>query len=186
MDNFAEQIVKKDIGSGARARSIALFITGFLLAAAIALISLLLIPSPLLSLFGLILAAACGAGTVYMVQGMQIEYEYTFTNGELDIDKIIAKKRRREMLTVNVRAFTDFGIYSEQAEESPDMTVVIASGVPAALPGEDGSEPAALQDYYADFQHENYGITRLIFTPDERMLGNIRRALPGALRNKLN
>ena len=53
------------------------------------------------------------------------------------------------------------------------MTVVISS------------DNIASHEYYADFQHEDYGLTRLVFSPDERILDNIKRYLPSNLRVKL-
>ena len=40
-------------------------------------------------------------------------------------------------------------------------------------------------EYYADFEHSEYGKTRLVFVPDEKMLGNIKKFLPAKLRNSL-
>lgn len=111
--------------------------------------------------------------TYLLVQGRYVEYEYTFTNGELDIDKIIAQKKRKELLTVEVRNFSDFGKYSDDMEETEDMTVVYAT------------DNIISNEYYADFEHKEYGRTRLIFVPDERMLENIKKFLPAKLRNSL-
>jgi hypothetical protein len=120
----------------------------------------------------MILAAASGYGTYFIVQGTYVEYEYTFTNGELDIAKIIAKKKRAELLSVEVRSFTAFGKYDDELEETEDMTVVITS------------DNIASHEYYADFQHEEYGNTRLVFVPNDKMLEYIRRFLPAKIRNQ--
>lgn len=44
---------------------------------------------------------------------MSVEYEYIVTNGEMDIDKIIAKRRRKRLITVNARTFERFGPFKE-------------------------------------------------------------------------
>ena len=172
MDNFAEQLVKKEMSGSDRVKK------GLILAGGISAVliltagSLLMLGHSLISFVGLILAAGAGYGTFFLLQSMNIEYEYTFTNGELDIDKIIAKKKRREMLSTNIRQFTDFGKYSDGMEESADMTVILAT------------DNIASHEYYADFTDENVGSARLIFAPDERMLENIKKALPAKLRTK--
>ena len=51
--------------------------------------------------FGLLLAAACGYGTFFTYRNSFVEYEYAFTNGELDIDKITAKSTKLERINVN-------------------------------------------------------------------------------------
>jgi hypothetical protein len=121
---------------------------------------------------GFALAAVAGYGTYYFVQNTYVEYEYTFTNGDLDVDKIIAKKKRHEMLSTSIRKFTDFGKYEDGMEETSDMTVIMAT------------DNIASHEYYADFTDETVGSARLIFVPDERMLENIRKFLPAKLRTK--
>lgn len=172
MDTFAEQLVKKNETSADRSRRIILVILGILLTIAMMLLSFLQLDKPLLAFLGMMLAAASGYGTYFIVQGTYVEYEYAFTNGDLDVAKIIAKKKRVEMLTVDVKTFTDFGKYDDSMEESKDMTVVIAS------------DNIASHEYYADFKHGVYGNTRLVFVPDEKILECIMRALPPKIRHK--
>ncbi len=47
------------------------------------------------------------AGVIYLIYNIGItvnlEYEYCFTNGALDVDKIIAARRRKRMTEVNAR-----------------------------------------------------------------------------------
>ena len=170
MDNFTEQLVKKNETSSDKSKRIAIAVCGIIITAALALMSFIQLDKPVIAFLGMILAAATGYGTYFLIQGSYVEYEYTFTNGELDIAKIIAKKKRVEMLGTEVRSFTAFGKYSEDMEESEDMTVVIAS------------DNIASHEYYADFQHEEYGSTRLVFVPNEKMLEFIGRYLPAKLR----
>ena len=172
MDNFAEQLVKKNETSSDKTRRVMVIVVGALLTLTLAALAILQLRNPILSLLGLALAAAAGYGTYHYVQNTYVEYEYTFTNGELDVDKIIAKKKRREMLSTNIRQLTDFGKYDDGMEESDDMTVIMAT------------DNIASHEYYADFTDETVGSARLIFAPDERMLENIKKALPARLRTK--
>ena len=172
MDNFAEQLVKKNETSSDKTRRVMVMVVGALLTLTLGALAILQLRNPILSLLGLALAAAAGYGTYHYVQNTYVEYEYTFTNGELDVDKIIAKKKRREMLSTNIRQFTDFGKYDDGMEESDDMTVIMAT------------DNIASHEYYADFTDETVGSARLIFAPDERMLENIKKALPARLRTK--
>lgn len=172
MDNFAEQLVKKNETASDRNRRIVIAVCGILITVAMVFVSFIQLDKPVIAFLGMILAAATGYGTFFLIQGSYVEYEYTFTNGELDIAKIIAKKKRIEMLSTEVRSFTDFGKYSDDIEESEDMTVVITS------------DNIASHEYYADFQHEEYGKTRLVFVPNEKMLEFIGRYLPAKLRAK--
>ena len=171
MDNFAEQLVKKNETNADKTRRIAMLIVGILFTIALLLLAILA-RRPLIMLLGFALSAVAGYGTYYYVQNTYVEYEYTFTNGDLDVDKIIAKKKRHEMLSTNIRKFTDFGKYEEGMEETDDMTVIMAT------------DNIASHEYYADFTDESVGSARLIFVPDERMLENIKKFLPAKLRTK--
>lgn len=175
MDNFAEQLIKKQMTKSDRIRhnigiAIGVILTLFFLATTILTVG----NGGLFSFLGVILAVFSAVMTYISHRNTKVEYEYTFTNGELDIDKIIAQSKRKEMLTVQVSRFTDFGRYDLSVPEEPDdMTVVYAT---------DNIES---HEYFADFQHEDYGSTRLVFCPDKRMLENIRIFLPRELKNKI-
>ena len=171
MDNFAEQLVKKNETNADKTRRIAMLIVGILFTIALLLLAILA-RRPLIMLLGFALSAVAGYGTYYYVQNTYVEYEYTFTNGDLDVDKIIAKKKRHEMLSTNIRKFTDFGKYEDGMEETDDMTIIMAT------------DNIASHEYYADFTDESVGAARLIFVPDERMLENIKKVLPAKLRTK--
>lgn len=172
MDNFAEQLIKRNETSADKTKRIALVVGGILLTLVFVAVGVLFMGTAF-SLIGFVLAVVSGYGTFFVVQSTYVEYEYIFTNGELDIDKIVAKKKRSSLLSVEVRKFTDFGKYDDSLEESDDMTVVITS------------DNIASHEYYADFQHEDYGNTRLIFAPDDRILENIKHFLPARLRTKI-
>lgn len=51
---------------------------------------------------GLILPVIMVALDVFMFQRLKVEYEYLFLNGELDIDKIMNKARRKKLFSANV------------------------------------------------------------------------------------
>lgn len=172
MDNFAEQLVKRNDTPSDKTRRTALLVVGVLLTVCLAVFALLQLGAPIRAFFGLLLAAACGYFTFFTYRNSYVEYEYAFTNGELDIDKITAKSKRTPMVSTEVRQFTGFGKYDENMEETEDMTVVMAT------------DNIADHEYYADFTHEEHGKTRLIFSPDERMLENIEKFLPAKLRVK--
>lgn len=172
MDNFAEQLVKKNETASEKTKRTLITVLGIAGTLIFVALGILTIGNPLLSLLAFLLAVAAGYGTFTVVQSSYVEYEYAFTNGELDIDKIIAKKKRKSLISIEVNKFKAFGRYSEDIDEPDNMTVVISS------------DNIASHEYYADFQHEDYGLTRLVFAPDERMLDNIKKFLPANVRSK--
>ena len=122
MDNFAEQLVKRSETSADKAKRLILIIVGVFFTVVIAGLAVLQLTKPIFAMLGLILAAVAGYGTYFAVQGSYVEYEYTFTNGELDVDKIVAKKKRTAMVSTDIKKFTAFGKYTDGMDESADIT----------------------------------------------------------------
>lgn len=52
---------------------------------------------------GIVLSALLIAADVFVFRMLDIEYEYMYLNGELDIDMIMHKERRKKMCTVNLK-----------------------------------------------------------------------------------
>ena len=51
---------------------------------------------------GLLLIAAVWYLIIYLLNSFKVEYEYIVTNNELDIDKVLAKKGRKHLVTVDI------------------------------------------------------------------------------------
>lgn len=159
MDHFAEQLVRKYHSSQDDLKK-ALIITGA------AVISLLALVFAFLG-FPLALILPVGAvwGAWYLLKLSHVEYEYSCTNGELDIDKIMGQDKRKSMLSVNVGTFTVFGKAGEVRESDGDMTTFSAMGL--SLMGQEDADDN--DTYYAEFEHPEYGSCCLYFCPDARM-----------------
>lgn len=162
MDNISEQLiaVKKNIK-----QKIAFIFLITCMCISGLLISLLFFPIGILLGIGIICLA------IYISMNSSYEYEYIFTNGELDIDKIIAKRKRNRIITVDIKNLLDFGKYENMKNNNTSSKIIYAH---------DGS---AENTYYADFKSQKYGSTRLLFSPDERLLNNIKIYIPRNLRN---
>lgn len=161
MDTFAEQLVKKTPSSSDQMKKLALLIGGSLIVAALIILSFV-------TVFAFIFAAIAGYVFFLLITGLDVEYEYTVTNGTLDIDKIIAKRKRVNLISAEVKNFTSFDCYLS-VDETFGGTEVIAMG------GE--GEP-----FYADFNSEAYGETRIVFSPNERILECIKPYLQRNLK----
>lgn len=106
-------------------------------------------------------------GAYFLMTGVDTEYEYILTNGDLDIDKIIGKRKRKRLVSSSIDTFTAFGKLSDAGDFSG--TTVLACG-------DTGEE------YYADFVHKTEGNVRIIFTPNEKILDGMELFLPRQLR----
>ena len=89
------------------------------LAAALALVIWLFIPFIGSALTVIVLFAA------YLgIKFQYVEYEYSFTNGELDIDKIMAKRKRKRVVETEYRKIKVMAPYTQEFEgETRDYQV---------------------------------------------------------------
>lgn len=173
MDTFAEQLVKKKLSGKEK------FKRNMILSSSIVLGGLVVIFSASFFYYylfaGIVVCAAMIFGGVWFSRNMSnIEYEYSITNGEFDIDKIICQSKRKSFLSVNVSDFTDYGRYDENTTETDDNTTFILAC--------DGTEKGY---WYADFNNGQYGKSRLLFSPDEKIRNCIRPYLSSSLKMKI-
>jgi len=91
VDNFYEQLAGTYKTRMYTLLNICVYIFGV-----IAAISMVTIPIFVLSL---LIALACYFGK----KKLYVEYEYTFTNGEIDIDKIVEKKKRKRVINFQIK-----------------------------------------------------------------------------------
>lgn len=112
-------------------------------------------------------------GAYLLIIGCNIEYEYSVTNENVDIDKIIAKRKRKRILRINSREFEYFAPYTGRHKsvcDNPQITKRIdVSG------NKDGEGV-----YFAIYNAGGLK-TCLIFRPNEKMVENFSKYVPRAL-----
>ena len=165
MDTYCEYIVKKKNGGKEMALR-ALIVVG-----ALVLFLIFMFLGTVVGAFSMIttlLAFGSLYGGYLLITSMNIEYEYIVTNGEMDVDKIIAKRKRKRMLTVNARSFEKFGPFkdAEHANESYSNRVYACTS-----PDDPGC-------YYAVLTHQTMGRILLVFTPNDNVLENLKSYIP--------
>lgn len=103
-----------------------------------------------------------------------IEYEYTYMNGEIDIDKIMSQAFRKRVITVNYKHFREYGDYDEDAktrlaQRQFDTVVDVSSNMGTLA-------------CYAVVQHPSEGMTLLIFEPNEKIRADLEKRLATVIR----
>jgi len=100
MDSFLEYLVKKKCTG----KDIAIRI-GIIAAAVLVsmIVFLLFMAVEFLRSFSFFAVLCVGYGAYLLITRMDIEYEYIFTNGELDIDVIRGKKFRKRMVSIECK-----------------------------------------------------------------------------------
>lgn len=106
MDNICEQLVSKTRTGADTAKIIGIMIGTILLASVFMFIVLA---------FGLTVMILPSVGVlalgIWLLSGVNIEYEYIITNNEMDIDKIIGRRKRKRMITIDISKAIEFGEY---------------------------------------------------------------------------
>lgn len=167
MDNICEQLVTKTRTGKDVAKIIGIMLGSVLLASVFMFVVLA---------FGLTVMILPSVGVlalgIWLLSGVNVEYEYIITNNEMDIDKIIGRRKRKRMITVDISKATDFGTFPSEKEIDADATVHATSGV-------------ATDAHYLLVEHSGYGKVKVIFNPNERTREAIVQELPNALRAKM-
>lgn len=95
-DVFNEQLVAKKNTMMDNLKRVGVILAGLLIVFAVSLIL------PAVTLF---VAAGVIWGIFIIMKRFNVEYEYAFTNGDLDIDKIFSRSTRKHAFTVDIRNF---------------------------------------------------------------------------------
>lgn len=166
MDVFCEQLVKKKTTAMDWLKRIGIVFAGLILIYC----GFFILPAfgSLFSTIGGLLAIAAGYGVWYLITYMNTEYEYILTNGEVDIDKILAQRKRKRLITFKIRDVSEFGLYhpERQSAASYDATVFACS------------DPKDPNTYYAVIpEHKTLGKCIVIFNPNDSVLENAKQYL---------
>jgi len=128
--------------------------------------------------FGLWLAVLAGLGFLCyrIISAQNIEFEYSLTNNELDIDKIISKRKRKHLITIDIKKIELLApISSEQFKHESGSATITRS-----LDYSSGTKNA--NTYFAVFFGNDGLKSLLIFEPNEKMLTGIKRYIPNKVR----
>ncbi len=160
LDTFGEQLVKKATTGSDWAKRIGLTVLGLVIATVLMWLSFFT-GFMVLTLF----SVGTLFGLVWLLSGMSYEYEYILTNDDLDIDKIIGKRKRKRLITFKMNTVEEFGIYDGSNGTNAEATVIASDGT-------------NINAYYLIAKHKTHGMTMLIFSPDDRMVEMILETLP--------
>lgn len=123
------------------------------------------------------LSALLIIGVVYVlykfVAKINTEYEYIITNNEMDIDRIINKRTRKRIDTVNLRRVSEFG-FCVNGKENRYLN---DGSIQKIIACRDRSEKCAYLVYTQDEMKKV-----LLFTPNDEMKEYIEKIVSGNFR----
>ena len=126
-----------------------------------------LLISPIL----LIAAIALGVACYFVIPKTDLEFEYLFVNGELDVDMVMSKSKRKKANSISM-----------------EQTDIVAPLKSHRMDYYNGNQKMKTLDYSSgNPEHKHYAmITRLnnescrvIIEPDDRMIQAIKNSAPG-------
>lgn len=162
MDAYTEQIVK-------RKKTYKDFLIKLVMIMSIfAVFSLGLILGVYVNLYFIFLGFAGVAYDIYLchrvITGLDVEYEYQVTNNNLQIDKIMSKRRRKSILSVDIKKIEGVDKISDNRLNADRCDKVMQLGTYDDDPSQ----------YRFIVQTNKYGKVMVVFAPNEKILNAIK------------
>lgn len=160
MDLFTERIItkKKDYVDY-------LIILVTIIISFIAAFLIISIAGPLYFGVGLAFVAALGYAGYLVITGRNIEYEYSLTSGDLEISKIISKRKRKRIFTGSCKQFEMIDKISSDRHNISVNSVMSKIRAVSSMNSEDA---------YFFITHYNNNKVIVYFEPDKEVLDIIR------------
>lgn len=165
MDIFIEQIVKKEKSMADRLLKLGIILACVIIASFLYVFVMV----PLLQFSPIIFLGI--AAVVYfaciLIGNLNLEYEYSLVNSELDIDKIASKKRRKKLTSVNLRGLDAYGVKNSSEYEK----YLKDGGVKKIFACRNKKD----EDIYFLVYNEATIKKMLIFSPNEKIVAAIEK-----------
>lgn len=155
-DYYTEQLIKKQTDMKD------MLIKAVLVAAAIvSVLTIFIMP------MGLIIPIIVIALVWFLISRLNVEYEYLYVNGDLDIDKIMNKSKRKRVFSANVDVMELLApVDSPRLDQFQNAKVMNLSS---------GSADARL---YALIVSHNGQLTKLVFEPNDTIIEGVFMLAP--------
>ena len=171
MDIFTEQIVKRKFNGKDWLICLGASVAAFVL---IYISIFILLPLTMMPLIPLLVIAGCIYGIYWVYSFRNLEFEYSVTNGDLTIDRIINRQRRKRVISFDCKDVEAIGKYKAVDHQSKHYDKKFFTSM-----ADDGSDEGA---WYIAVRSPKYGgFCLVVFHPEERVLDSIRPFLPRQL-----
>lgn len=158
-DIVCEYMVKRKFNIMQAGQAAFIIVAGVLVSDIIA--SLVTFADPSRVMFFALLLCGLGLTAFFARFALIVEYEYSFVNGELTVDRILARSRRKHMLDVNVKTIHKLGYFNKSGINEHGIDTV-----------KDFSSCRTDEDtVFACYKDESTGKNvMLLFTPNQKMI----------------
>ena len=155
MDVFVEQIIKKKFGAVDYAIAAGTVLAGMILT----VLALVFVPP-----FAVFVFAGVCFGAYYLITSRSLEFEYSVTNGDITIDKIIYRRSRKRVISLDAKTVEEMGKYEPEKHRARNYASRLFA---SKFPSGEGS-------WYFTARHSKLGYVLVVFDPDEKVLEAIR------------
>ena len=163
MDNLVEQVVKKQKNAKYYINIILILLVAVMIPVTLVILALTLQQAYLIYI-AFFVSLFCIYGAWFFVTAQSIEFEYATLGGVFRVDKIIAKRNRKNILKLNVKEIDDMFPYSDSEMSKRRFNKVYhVSAV------EDSND-----NFVATFVSEAKGKCAIVFSPKEKTLNALR------------
>jgi hypothetical protein len=118
---------------------------------------------------GIFIVVGLVYGAWYLMRSFNLEFEYILTNGELDVDKIVAQSKRKRLVTFDFKNIEMMAPLKECYRGEYEQTS-ITKKIDASIGTGEGT-------YFVRFPGKE-GMTVLFFNPDDRIISGARQFAP--------
>lgn len=125
----------------------------------------------LTTLFGIVLAIVAAVALYLVFINLSVEYEYLFVEGDLSIDRILAKTRRKKVMECKK---------DEIQIVAPSDSYLLKDYEKSGMKVYDCSSRTGAKTYSLICQ-QGADCVKVIFEPNDRMLRSMRSYIPGKL-----
>lgn len=168
MDVYLEHLVKQKPTTKSKLIKASIILGTILLILLMYVLSLII---PAVDVIFLAIIAAGVYGAWYLMTSQNVEFEYIVTNGEMDIDKVIAQRKRKRQITIKFRDIEIMApAYGEHKREGENRSV--ETTIDAAV------SSLEKDTYFIITRTEKKGLTKILFTPDERIIKSAQSVAP--------
>lgn len=161
MDVFVEQIVKKKFDGKDYAIFVAIILGTLVLIFATLIIKIL-------AQFSFFIGIGILAGAYFLILSRNLEFEYSVTNGDVTVDKIINRSKRKRIVSFDAHSVEEMGKYDAQKHQGKSYDSRLFTG----------DNAANSDSWYMTFHSTKTGHTLFVFTPNEKVLTAIKPFLP--------
>ncbi|MEE1077185.1 MAG: hypothetical protein UHY68_08005 [Acutalibacteraceae bacterium] len=173
MDAYTEQIIKHKKTYRDFLIKLAMIMSIF------AVLSLGLILGIYVNFYFMFIGVACATYDIYLchrvITGLDVEYEYQVTNNNLQIDKIMSKRRRKSILSIDIKKIEGFDKISDNRLNADRCDKVMQLGTYDDDPSQ----------YRFIVQTNKYGKIMVVFAPNQKVLNAIKLHLKPEVKRYL-